>query len=124
MTRTIIAAVAGALALSACGEPAPPPDAVENDAADAVRRGQCDRQRCGGRDVLAVVLAMPDAQRNIVFVRAVMDAGLPCEGVVKSERMPDQDGKPLWRAECKNGKSHLISITPDGTANIISRSDR
>jgi hypothetical protein len=68
---------------------------------------------------------MGDRERNVVFVRALMDAGLPCDGVASSERLPDQDGKPLWRANCKTpGGSHLIAITPDGTAQIVSRTDR
>jgi len=43
--------------------------------------------------------------------------------VVGSKRMPDQEGRPVWLAECKNGSTHMISITPDGTANIMSRND-
>jgi hypothetical protein len=77
------------------------------------------------QNVLAAVLAMPERQRNVVFVRAILDAGLKCEGVTASERLPDMDGKPLWRADCKGGNnSHMITITPDGTANIVSRTDR
>ena len=77
----------------------------------------------------AAVLALNDNQRNGVFYRALEDAGLACQRVTSSERMPDQDGKPLWRANC-GGKiasantSHMITITPDGTAQIVSRTDR
>ncbi|WP_404337502.1 hypothetical protein AB2M62_02450 [Sphingomonas sp. MMS12-HWE2-04] len=77
-----------------------------------------------GENVTAKVLAMNDRQRNVVFIRAIMDAGLPCQQVVSSVRVPDQDGKPLWRANCDGGMAHMISITPDGTANIVSRTDR
>lgn len=76
-------------------------------------------------NVTATVLAMADRQRNVVFVRAILDAGLPCDGVGSSERLPDRDGKPLWRANCLGaGGSHMITITPDGIANIVSRTDR
>jgi hypothetical protein len=77
-----------------------------------------------GDNALAKVLEMNDRQRNVVFIRAIMDAGLPCQQVVSSERVADQDGKPLWRANCSGGISHMIGITPDGTANIVSRTDR
>lgn len=77
-----------------------------------------------GENVTAKVLAMNDRQRNVVFIRAIMDAGLPCQQVVSSERVADQDGKPLWRANCGGGVAHMVSITPDGTANIVSRTDR
>jgi hypothetical protein len=70
------------------------------------------------------VLAMNDRQRNVVFIRALLDAGIDCQSVTSSTRLPDQDGSPLWRAECGSGGAHMISITPDGTANIVSRNDR
>jgi hypothetical protein len=67
---------------------------------------------------------MSDRQRNVVFIRALLDAGIECQSVDSSERLPDQDGKPLWRANCSDKRSHMISITPDGTANIVTRTDR
>jgi hypothetical protein len=75
-------------------------------------------------NVLAAVLDMNDRQRNAVFIRAILDAGLTCQGVKASQRAPDQNGQPLWRADCVGGGSHLIQIAPDGTASIVSRSDR
>jgi hypothetical protein len=116
MSRAII--IAGAvLALTGCNpategaapEPTPTAAAVANASGNPLEK----------------VLAMPERERDIVFVRAITDAGIKCDGVIKSERMPDQDGKPFWRADCKGGNnSHIINITPDGTANIVSRSDR
>lgn len=104
--------------------------AGKNDSAEAVNAAVADNADVIANDaapqnVLAAVLAMPERQRNVVFVRAILDAGLKCEGVTASERLPDMDGKPLWRADCKGGNnSHMITITPDGTANIVSRTDR
>ena len=80
--------------------------------------------RAAAENVTARVVAMSDRERNVVFIRALMDAGIPCDGVTGSQRLDDQDGKPVWRADCKGAPSHLISITPDGTAQIVSRPDR
>ena len=67
------------------------------------------------------VLALPENQRNGVFFRAILDAGLPCQSVTKSERLePDARG-PMWRASCEDGDDHLIQVTPGGTVNIVSR---
>ena len=55
---------------------------------------------------------------------ALLDAEMDCQGVASSVRLPDQDGKPLWRVNCTNNTAHMIAITPDGTANIVSRTDR
>jgi hypothetical protein len=80
--------------------------------------------KAGGENALAAVLEMSDRQRNVVFIRALLDAGIDCQSVTSSERLPDQDGKPLWRVNCSGKTAHMIGITPDGTANIVSRTDR
>jgi hypothetical protein len=125
MRKLMIVPVLGALALGAC-EPA-----AERNVAGSVTvtegsnvEGNVVADNADG-NALAAVLAMSDRQRNVVFVRALMDAELPCDGVKGSERLPDVDGKPVWRVECRGvGGYHMVSITPDGTANILSRNDR
>jgi len=117
MTKAIW--VCAALILAGCN-PAAEQNATSEPANAAPENADADATG----NVLAAVLAMPERQQNIVFVRALMDADIKCDGVTHSERLPDMDGKPLWRANCKNGTSHMISITPDGTANIVSRTDR
>ncbi len=119
MTKALF--VLAALALAGCNS------APENKAAAADNMAEDNAMAADNGaaavNMTAAVLALPDRQRNIVFVRALMDAGFKCDGVTKSERLEDMDGKPLWRASCNDGTSHMITITPDGTANIVSRSD-
>jgi hypothetical protein len=124
MTKALIACAA--LALAACAPAADNRSAVSGngEAGNAALDANATDNGAEPGNVLATVLAMPERQQNIVFVRAIMDADIKCDGVTHSERLPDMDGKPLWRANCKNGTSHMISITPDGTANIVSRTDR
>ncbi|QDX25599.1 hypothetical protein FPZ54_05925 [Sphingomonas suaedae] len=71
----------------------------------------------------AEVLALNLRAREGVFLRAVRDAGLSCQSVTASERVEDRGGDPTWRATCDDRNPHLISITKDGTANIVSRTD-
>ena len=99
------------LLLAGCG-PGAEQNAVTNAAPSNVAAAD---------DAANKVLALNDRERNAVFVRALIDSNLPCDGVTASTRMPDQNGRPVWRAECKNGDKHIISITPDGTAEIVSR---
>jgi hypothetical protein len=108
------------LMLAACGgggDTAAPANTAESEANSV-------RNVVESGNAQSAVLAMNDRQRNVVFIRALLDAGIDCQSVKSSTRMPDQDGAPLWRAECGGGVSHMISITPDGTANIVSRTDR
>jgi hypothetical protein len=124
--RIVLPALA-ALALTACGSGAGQNDTANGVAAGPESPADAEANAVGneaaGGNALAAVLGMSDRQRNVVFIRALLDAGIDCQSVSSSERLPDQDGKPLWRANCPNG-AHMISITPDGTANIVSRTDR
>lgn len=110
MFRIAIAA-AIALALAGCG----PSDSrrnsgMVNDAATSPE----------GVATLNKVIAMSDKERNIVLVRAVMDANMPCDGVVSSERTKDQDGHPAWLANCRNGSTHMVIFLNDGSAKVLS----
>lgn len=109
--------IAGAaLALAGCQ------DGAEQEPAANVSANAATN--ASGEDVGQRVAALSERERNVVFIRAILDANLPCQAVKTSERMEDQDGRPLWRANCSGDGSHMITITPDGTANIVSRSDR
>lgn len=104
--------VAATLALGACQQQ-PAEQNAASEATPAVANAS--------GNPLERVLAFSDKQRNVVFIRALLDAKLPCDTVTKSTRIADQRGTPAWEVECSNGSSHLIGITTDGTANIISR---
>lgn len=126
MTKRIVLSALAALALGGCG-PGGEGGGGANDVA-AVNAADAEANAvgnaAGGENALAAVLGMSDRQRNVVFIRALLDAGIECQSVVSSERLPDQDGKPLWRADCSDKRAHMISVTPDGTANIVTRTDR
>lgn len=123
MTRYLAPALA-ALLLAGCNAAndtaATNAAAVEprNDAAEANDAGNT-----GAGNATSAVLALNDRQRNAVFIRAILDAGLQCEGVTASERIADQNGQPTWRANCGANSAHIISIGPDGTATINSRAN-
>lgn len=66
------------------------------------------------------VVAMSDEARNVVFIRAIRDAGHDCQGVTQSERRADQpDGNLLYQATCNDGASYGVSLGRDGTAQVI-----
>ena len=125
MRKRIVLPALAALALAGCG---PSGEAGGGNAATAANATDAEANAignaAGGDNAVAAVLGMNDRQRNVVFIRALLDAGIECQAVTSSVRMPDQDGKPLWRANCSDQRAHMISITPDGTANIVSRTDR
>jgi hypothetical protein len=124
MTRRIVLPALAALALAGCGTAGDEPGANAAMAGNAEAEANAAGNTAGGENALAAVLEMSDRQRNVVFIRALLDAGIDCQSVTSSERLPDQDGKPLWRVNCSGKTAHMIGITPDGTANIVSRTDR
>lgn len=94
-----------ALALASCGSAQKPaPDASGNG--NAV-------------NAAAEVSALPERERNAVLYRAIHDAGLPCQQVVKSEAMAPTNGDPTWQTQCEDGASHAIVVKADGTAVVV-----
>jgi len=116
MTRWIFAAAAAA-ALAGCGGEAPAPETT------AVPADNAATDNVVAENVQATVLSMSDAERNVVLIRALLDADLACQRVESSERVDDRDGMPTWRANCSEGTSHLVSFSADGTAYTQSRTD-
>ncbi|WP_298670148.1 hypothetical protein [uncultured Sphingomonas sp.] len=73
------------------------------------------------QDTAALVAKLPAGQQRGVFMRAIRDAGLPCQDVTDFTRFPDEHGRSIWRAECSNGSQHLIAIGKGGMASVTSR---
>ena len=57
--------------------------------------------------------AMPEGQRNAVFIRALRDAGRECQGVESSTYQGEQDGVPTWRARCTNEDGDWLILMLD-----------
>ncbi|WP_343521018.1 hypothetical protein [Sphingomonas sp.] len=115
MRKTYLA-ITGALALAACGGGGQ--QAANDAAADNMVENAAD-----ATNYQAEVIALPPGQQNGVFLRAVRDAGFNCQEVTETERFDPVQGNPAWRVTCDNRTPHLISITRDGTAKIVSRTD-
>jgi hypothetical protein len=113
----IMILAATALALGAC-QPSAQQNAADNTAAELEAVGNDAGN--ASHNVQAVVLGMTDKTRNMVLVRAIMDSEMACDGVEKSERLPDQEGAPSWKAYCRNGSKHIVIFTKDGVAKVLS----
>lgn len=74
-----------------------------------------------GVNSVAEITALPEAAQNAVFLRAIRDAGLDCQDILKGERIEATGGKATWRAQCEDGKFHLVLVNPNGSAEVISR---
>ncbi|UIJ46338.1 hypothetical protein LZK98_05180 [Sphingomonas cannabina] len=72
----------------------------------------------------AAVSGLSDPRRRAVFLRAIRDAGIDCQGVTAAEQIESRGGLPRWRARCTDGRQYLIDVAPDGTAHILSRIER
>lgn len=68
------------------------------------------------------VAALTDAERRIVFIRAIRDAGKDCQGVETAERQPDlPTGEQYFVATCTDGTKYGVLLGRTDTAKIISR---
>lgn len=107
MKAMVYAMLAGAMLVGGCGDDRDLVDATDNEAALT-------------RNFQQEIAALPEPQRNGVFIRAIRDAGLPCQGVTESERLPGAE--LTYRARCQGGRDHVVSITASGTAQIVTGS--
>lgn len=104
-----VAATAGALllALAACGDNSQDVREIEVPEGDYQARLQ----------------AMPEGQRNAVFIRALRDAGRPCQGVENSTYQGVRDGVPTWTARCTDSGEWLILLGGDGVVQVVGAAD-
>ena len=64
--------------------------------------------------------AMPEGQRNAVFIRAIRDARLDCQHVESSSAAGEYRGMPVWNVRCSGGGDWTVVIGGDGVAQILS----
>ena len=98
------------LALGGCDGGSPPaPAPTKQPAANAYK---------------ARIEALPAAQRDAVFLRAVRDAGHDCQGVIGSAYNGEHFGMPAWAARCRDGRDWLIMLGRDGRAHVARREEK
>lgn len=78
----------------------------------------------GPGEVQNQLAAMPEGQRNAVFIRALQDAGEECPHVESSAPAGEHQGFPVWSARCSDGGNWTIVITNDGTATVLDADER
>ena len=67
--------------------------------------------------------AMPEGQRNAVFIRAIRDAGLDCQHVDGSTAAGVYRGMPVWNVRCSGGGNWTIVVADQGVAQILNASE-
>lgn len=106
MNRPVITVLALAALASACH--APPKTATGTSdntaAADAFA---------------AKVTALPQAQRDGVFMRAITDAGFSCQKIVQSAAHAAIQNRPAWAITCDNNNAYVALATADETLQIV-----
>ncbi|MFN3946455.1 MAG: hypothetical protein ACK4K7_16190 [Allosphingosinicella sp.] len=97
------------MALAACGPggPATP----ENVAIDVPDSAEYQQQ----------LAAMPEGQRNAVFIRALQDAGHgnECQQVESSTQAGEEQGFPVWQVRCRGDSVWKVIIANDGVAQVM-----
>ena len=73
----------------------------------------------GPDNVQNALEAMPESQRNGVFIRAIRDAGQECQHVESSVPAGQHEGFPVWNATCSRGGTWTIVIMNDGVAQVL-----
>lgn len=106
MIRPAAALLALASAVAACH--APREQAARNSAA-AAPSGQFANQ----------LAALPEGQRNGAFMRAITDAGFPCQKIEHAAAHAPISGKPAWAITCDHDNDYVALAIPGDTLQII-----
>jgi hypothetical protein len=101
------------LALAGCQQPAADNGTAANQAAPAPTE-----------NYIAQIDKLAPAQLQLVLFRAIRDSGQDCQNTTKVERLPDLDGRPLWRVTCRGGGQFAVQIGVDGVANVTAPKPR
>lgn len=112
------AAIALLAVLAGCSG-GPGNDSADNSLAAAAKLTPENTTDGTGRDYIGEVARLPVGQRNGVFIRALRDGNLECQGVTQSHPAPDV-GPGAWRVQCEDGRKHLIQVLNNGTVDIAS----
>lgn len=65
------------------------------------------------------IVAMTEAERNGVLIRAIRDARRDCQHVETSEALPAAaNGAPGFLARCAGGRAYVVGIGRGGTATV------
>ena len=108
--RTMMAILTGAALLAGCGggsEPAPTPAASQTPLVLS--------------DTQKQIVDLPKRLQDGVMLRAIRDAGLECQTVTELTRVETRADRIRWRVVCDNTEPYVVEITPEGTAQIRSR---
>lgn len=105
MKTAIAAAALMILVLSACHQPSP----QKKDVTPAASTTD---------DYLKRINGLPQKQRDLVFFRAIDDAGFDCQDVKASEPRPKVQGYPAWTAHCVDGRDWVVVLENNGMVQV------
>ncbi len=92
----------------------------EGGAPEAANEMEATNEMVAGPEAAGNQLdALPEGQRNGVFIRAIQDAGQECQHVESSSRAGEHQGFPVWTARCTGGVEWTIVIGNDGVASVL-----
>ena len=62
--------------------------------------------------------ALSVPERNATFGRAIRDAGLTCQWVVRSDALNKGSAQPAWRARCMEGQFFDLALRQGGMLQV------
>ena len=68
---------------------------------------------------LEQIEALPDGQRDMVFMRAIQDSDVPCQHVTGSAVHAKVRGRPTWVAHCVEGLDWIVMLEPGGMIHVV-----
>lgn len=106
--RSIIAAVAGALLVTACGS-AEDADQQQDTATRNIEVRSAEQEQLHELNAL---------NRAIALKRAIHDSGYRCKRITETGFVGTYENLDMWMARCDDGRDWAVFIGPDGSAQV------
>jgi hypothetical protein len=111
MIRSAIILMALSAPLAACNSPSR--ETAQNAAANTAAAGP-------SADTFANrIAALPEAQRNGAFMRAISDAGFACQKIEHAAAHAPIEGHPAWTIDCIHDNDYVALATGGDTLQIV-----
>ena len=105
MKSPAIATILLPFLLSACGPATPQNDTAPTPVAEG--------------NYLEEITALPDGQRDMVFMRAIQDSNVPCQHITGSAAHAKVRDRPTWVAHCVDGRDWILILQPGGLIHVV-----
>lgn len=112
------------LATASCGGNTPRQNETTNQAQNGTDNpAPTTNAAATAQETGARIAALPEAERNATFYRAIHDAGMDCQQVTASQAAGAYQGLPVWNATCDDGGHWTLVVGNNDIVQVLNANE-